>query len=190
MLNPEILLLGLALAIDAAVVSFAIGLLNHDGKTSTRIMRGLVTASAFGLFQFLMLWLGSYAGFVFTFSNYGYLYQLVVASLFVLIAAKFFHESFETDRKELTWGTLPLIIMGIATSVDALAAGVSFATLPRPYLIAGDIGIITFLLCGLFYLFSQFFKNIPEKWLLRLAGIIFLALGGNIVRTFIFKGAL
>ena len=187
MFSLEIVFLGLALAIDAAVVTFAIGLLQVHLSKAERIKRGLLVASVFGLFQFLMLWLGSYAGYLFSFSSYGYLFQFVIVTIFFLIAFKFIQESISEEDRELEWGFMPLLLLGFATSIDALVSGVSFGTLPQPYVAAGGVGIITFLVCGLFYLISQFFKKIPDKWLLRFAGLIFLILGAQILLAFFYK---
>ena len=181
MFTLEMILLGLALAIDAAVVSFAIGLVSNEIAPTEKVVRGVITASVFGLFQFLMLWLGSYGGFLFTFSGYGYLFSAIVAVVFFLIAAKFYHESVDESDRDLKWGFLSLIILAFATSVDALAAGISLGTLPHPHLSALEIGLITTLLCGIFYSMAHFFKNIPEKWLLRFASLIFFGLAANIV---------
>lgn len=175
MFTLETSLLGIALAIDAAVVSFTLGLLGpHFGK-------GAVVAMVFGLFQFLMLWLGSLGGYVFSFSSYGHLFQLVVASIFIIISIKVVQESFEAKKRELLWGPFQLVLLAFATSIDALAAGVSLGTLPMPHIAAIEVGIITFVLCGLAYASAGFVKNIPEKWLLRFAGIIFFFLGGEIL---------
>jgi putative Mn2+ efflux pump MntP len=137
-----------------------------------------------------MLWLGSYGGFVFSFSNYGHFYPLLIAGIFLTLSSKFFLDSFKTIHREIIWGILPLLALGLATSIDALASGLSLGTLPLTHLIALDIGLITFLLCLLFYGVAQIFKNIPEKWLLRLAGVIFLGLGLNIILVEFFKDIL
>ena len=59
MISLEITVLGLALAVDAAVVSFAMGLLSLKLSLQQKILRGLLITLTFGLFQFLMLWGGS-----------------------------------------------------------------------------------------------------------------------------------
>lgn len=187
MLSMPIIFLGLALAMDAAVVTFAVGLLNAELPVSHKILRGLIISSVFGLFQFLMLWLGSYGGFIFTFSSYGYLFQIVVAMVFFLISAKFYHESIDDEDRDLQWGIVPLLILGFATSIDALAAGISLGTLPLAHMAAGAVGVITFFSCAAFYALSMFFKNIPEKWLLRFACLIFLGLGVNSISGHIQK---
>lgn len=190
MFSIELILLGLALAMDAAVATFAIGLISHEVSPSEKAWRGFFLAGIFGLFQFGMLWLGSYGGSLFTFSDYGYLFQFVVAGIFLFIAAKLFHESTDEKEKEIAWSYLQLLGMGVVTSFDALAAGISFGTIPLAYIPALYVGLITFGVCALFYGLSQFFKDIPERWLLRFAGLIFLGLGGNIVWNSYMKGIL
>lgn len=172
MFSHEVLFLGLALAIDAAVVSFALGLLAVHLSKSEKINRGIAVTLCFGVFQFLMMWLGSFGGFLFAFSSYGYLSQFVVGAIFFLIAVKFFQESMNPEKKDLKWGALPLILLALATSIDALAAGISFGTLPNAYLSALEVGVITSFLCAGFYVMSQFLHHIPDRWLLRFAGLI------------------
>ena len=191
MFSLEIVLLGLALAIDAAVVTFAIGLLHHGMSPAEKIKRGLMISSAFGIFQFVMLWLGSYAGYLFTFSSFGYYFQFIVAIIFFILALKFVQESIKIEEKKIEWGLLPIIILAFATSIDAMASGVSLGTLPRAYFAAIEVGLITFSVCGGFYFISQFFRQIPDRWLLRLAAMIFLFLGIQIfwgLKHVFFKG--
>lgn len=185
MLDPQWLALGLALATDAAVVCFTLGLLNQAEKRRTLILRGLLAAGLMGLFQFLMLWLGSFGGYYLSFSHYGHHYPYVVASIFIVIAFKLFHDSITEEKEPLTWVPFTLLVLALGTSIDALGAGVSFGTFPQTYLIAADIGIVTFLLCSLFYHLARIFKRLPERWLLRLSGVVFLGLAVNILKGFV-----
>jgi len=191
MISMEIVLLGVALAIDAAVVTFAIGLLHLELSVVHRTHRGLIICSAFGIFQAVMLWLGSYAGYLFTFSSFGYYFQLAIAVIFFGLAVKFINESMNMEEKKHEWGLLPVIILAFATSIDAMAAGVSLGTIPNTHYVATEVGLITFLICGCFYFLSHFFREIPDRWLLRGASLIFIFLGAQTIWTiknYIFKG--
>lgn len=188
MFNPETLLLGLALAIDASVVSFAIGLLNEHSKRSVKLARGGLTALTFGFFQFFMLWLGSLGGYLFSFSNYGYLFPLVVSLIFLALSIKFFRDSFDVGENKVYWGLFPMLLLGLITSIDAMASGISLGTLPQSHMIALDIGVVTFVLCASSFSMAQFFRSLPGEWLLRLAGTIFLGLAGNSIWSTFFKG--
>ncbi len=186
MANLEIFFLGLALAIDAAVVTFALSLLNSHQILKVRIMRALLCSLLFGFFQFLMVWIGSQGGYFFSFSKWGFLYPTLVSMIFFILGMKFFHESSKKEKLELNWSFFPLIALGVATSIDALASGVSLGVLPRTYLIALDIGFITFFVCAIFATLAHFFKNIPDHWLLRFGGVIFMGLGVNALRSLLF----
>lgn len=190
MFPVEVLFLGFALAMDAAVVSFALGVLSINLSREEKIRRGFMVAVLFGLFQFLMLWLGSYGGFLFSFSKFGYLTQFIVSIIFLVIGLKLFQESVANDenKKDLEWKLVPMLLMGLITSIDALAAGVSLGTLPMAHVAAIEVGAITFFMVGLFFALSQFLHHIPEKWLLRLAGLIFTYLGLEIIWKYYLQG--
>lgn len=188
MITLEILLLGLGLAIDAGVVSFALGLTIADETRRVRFLKGFLIALIFGLFQFLMLWIGSYGGYLFTFSSYGYLSQVVVCGVFLLIGVKLFQEAGRDEQKELNWGLVSMFVLALVTSLDALAAGISLGTLPDARESAMKIGVITFFVCSAFYSVSFLFSSIPHRWLMRLGGIIFTGLGLRIVWHYISIG--
>lgn len=186
MFSTETTLLGLALALDAAVVSFAIGLLNSELGSLQRKTRGLIIASMFGVFQGLMIWLGSIGGYMLSFSQIGYIFQLVVGVLFIAIGVSVLKESFEEDDEKFEWGLAPLITLAVATSLDALAAGISFGTIPRAWVSALEIGIITTLVCISAYFSSRFLRKLPTKWILRFASVIFFLLGGRVIVDYYF----
>lgn len=191
MFSLEILLLGVALAIDAAVVTFAVGLLHLEMTVAQRTKRGLMICAAFGIFQAAMLWLGSYAGYLFSFSSFGYYYQIAIAAVFLGLAVKFLNESFNVEQKHHEWGVIPVIILAFATSIDAMAAGISLGTIPQAHYAAAEVGLITFFICGSFYFLSHFFRQIPDRWLLRLASVIFVLLCGQTIyaiKHLIFRG--
>lgn len=184
MFSLETTLLGVALALDAAIASFAIGIINIDLPRTQKISRGIFACGLFGVFQSLMVWLGSLGGYFFSFSNYGYLFQLVVILIFFAIGMGILQNSFKEEEDPIEWGFVPVLILAFATSVDALASGVSMGTLPLVYLSAIEIGLITFFICGLSYVSTKYLKSLPTKWLLRLASCIFFFLSGRILISY------
>lgn len=179
MFSMQTTLLGVALALDAAAMSFALGLLSLPFSRNEKIKRGAAVALVFGFFQFLMLWLGSIGGHLISFSSIGHLFHFIVAGIFLLIGIKVIQESMNEEIRELKWGLVPVMGLALITSIDALASGFSFGTLPGFRTEAVEVGVITFIVCGIFYLLSQFFQRIPERTMLRLAGGIFLFLSGQ-----------
>ncbi len=187
MISHQIILLGLALAVDAAVISFALGLLHEHEPVGKKLKNGFFSSLIFGLFQFAMIWFGSHAGYVFTFSRFGYYFQFVIGLIFFGIGFKCFKESLSSEDRIVVWGVLPVFLLGFATSIDALISGISLGAIPFAYLISLEVGVITFLMCALFYLGGQFFKKIPDRWLLRFAGLIFGFFGIEVFWT-MFRG--
>jgi len=181
MFSIESTLLGVALALDAAVVSFALGVLSLENLKRNRLIRGALICLAFGIFQGFMNWLGSLGGYFLTFSEYGHLFQLIVSMIFIILSLKFLQASFNQEKMSFEWGILPIIMLAIATSLDALAAGVSMGPLPFAHINSIEIGLITFFICAGAYGLSFIFKTLPTQWLLRLASGIFFFLGGRII---------
>ena len=190
MLTLDILILGLALAMDAAVASFALGVLGSDLPGHHKLARGLYLATLFGVFQFVMLWAGSRGGYYFSFSDYGHLFQLLIAGIFLLIGGKVVIDTFSDEEKPLTWGIVPSILIAIATSLDALAAGVSLGTLPEAHIAALEVGVITFFMSAGFYTVSLLTQKIPANWMQRVAGVIFIILGLRIILSYMRLGGL
>lgn len=190
MLTLDILILGLALAIDAAVATFALGVLGNGHSRTVKIGGAFYLAGLFGFFQFLMLWLGSRAGFFYMFSDYGHMFQLAIAGIFLLIGAKIMIDTFKNEDKKISWGLLPTVLVAIATSIDALAAGVSLGAMPETYLSALEVGGITFTLCLMFYFLSQVTTKIPDQWLQRFSGLTFLIMGIKVIFDYLRLGGM
>ena len=180
MFSIETTLLGVALALDAAVVSFALGILSLENLKTEKLFRGVVTCLAFGIFQGLMNWLGSIGGYFLTFSSYGHLFQIIVSLIFLILALRFFQTSFKGEEASINWGLLSVLVLAFATSMDALVAGISMGPLPMAHINSIEIGLITTLICAIAFNLSFYFKALPTHWLLRLASGIFFFLGGKI----------
>lgn len=145
----DTLLLAIALSMDAFAVSVCKGL--AIGKASKRSCA--LVGLWFGGFQALMPlvgWLLSNG-----FSAYIERYSAWVSfGLLALIGANMIREALSKDDEEEnasdTLAFMPMLIMAIATSIDALAVGVSFTaqgyTLPMVLVSIALIGVTTFIL--------------------------------------------
>ena len=137
----SIILLAIALSIDACVVSFSYGL----AFTENRFKNAIRLAACTGLFQGLMPVIGYYlTGFVKSFIEpYA---GFIVFAIFTYLGVKFIKEAFEKEKeKQLCIDLKCLLLVGIATSIDALAVGVSFAAMNVNIFIAVSIiAAITF----------------------------------------------
>ncbi|MDO4618134.1 MAG: manganese efflux pump MntP family protein [Clostridia bacterium] len=137
--------LGFGLAMDAFSASVTSGI--TIGKV--KIRNAAKIALFFGLFQFLMPVVGYLAGI--TFSGIIESFDHWVAFLLLLfIGGKMIFEAFHCDeevcqKNPLSVGTLT--VLAIATSIDALAVGVTFATINTPVLESSlIIGAVTFII--------------------------------------------
>lgn len=140
----EILLLGIGLSMDAFAVSICKGL----STKKLQFKHYLIVGAWFGGFQALMPTIGYFLGS--TFEQYITAFDHWVA--FVLLAAiganmikeSFFREESETSA---SFAFKTMLLMALATSIDALAVGITFALLPdvNVPLAVCLIGITTFL---------------------------------------------
>ena len=175
-----ITILGIAfsLAMDAFSVSVASGV-----KIPNPTFRHYFRFSwHFGLFQFLMPVTGYYAGILIAdiIREFDHWIALIILSV---IGIKMIWESFKKDnddsfeRKDPSRG-MTLVMLSIATSIDAAAVGLSFAALGIPVLFpAGVIGVVC-IFCSAFglYLGNKIGLKIG-KWAERFGGLVLVLLG-------------
>ncbi len=127
----SIILIAIGLAMDCFAVSITKGITCRKGQWS----RALLMALLFGLFQGGMPLIGFFAGVAFTEQIARYDHWIALA-LLGLIGGKMIWESLhgkdEESAKEadgLSFKTL--ILLAIATSIDALATGIIFVPTPE-----------------------------------------------------------
>ena len=157
----EILILSVAMAIDALIVSFSFGLI----LDKRRLFYSLLLAVSFGFFQFLMPILGwGLSTVVYDFlSMYS---KFVVFVVFMMLGIKFLKDSFENEEQAKISCLSVACIVGLsfATSIDALAAGVSIKFKDMGILFPSiSIGIITLVLSFFGFWSTKIFKKLPKK---------------------------
>ena len=139
-----ILLIAVALAMDAFTVSVAAGVV----ITKNRFRIALTLAICFGLFQGGMPLLGYIAGIAVS-DLVTFWAPWIGFLLLFAIGAKMCYEGITGGQDERTDYTSPIIILmlSVATSIDALAVGLGFAVLGSPILFpAIIIGTVTLIL--------------------------------------------
>lgn len=176
----DILILAIALSIDACVVSFSNGLVFTQNKR----VNSLMLACAVGLFQFLMPVIGFFAAQ--TVSKYVEPYDhWIVFIIFVLLGAKFIKDAFKEEKEEKIECFMCfkyILLVAVATSIDALGAGVSIAfTKTQIWFPAIIIGIITFINSLLGFWSGHLFKKFPTKNLEISGGLILIMLAFKIL---------
>ena len=146
----EVVILAVALSLDAFAVSIGLGSKNLRQTKSLALMSGIY----FGLFQALMPLIGYLGGMGVLGWIEGYA-QLLAFALLLLIGVKMIYESFsegiEEDIKKITHKVM--FILAVATSIDAMAAGFTLTLIEvNPLIACAIIGVTTFIfsLVGVF----------------------------------------
>ena len=175
-----IIILSVGLGVDAFSVAIGIGASN-DKKSWAPVLR---LAAAFGIFQFIMPIIGWLAGqtvveIIASFDHW------IAFSLLVLVGGKMIWEGFEKESDEekadQTRGW-PLLLLSIATSIDALAVGFSFSVLKNPILFpALIIGIICFVMTTVGMIFGKVLAKIFGKKVEIFGGLVLIAIGVKIL---------
>lgn len=122
--NIELLLISIALAMDAFSVSICKGLTMKNKFKRNR----LVLAISFSIFQILMPIIGYLLGFKFK-NNFINFSHIIAFSLLLLIGINMIKDSYSDDSLNSGLSIKELFGLSIATSIDALAIGVSFSFL-------------------------------------------------------------
>ena len=137
----ELILIGISLSMDAFAVSICKGL--SVGKIKPKHM--LIAGLWFGGFQALMPLIGYLLGS--TFEQYITSIDHWVAFILLgIIGINMIKESRETENdQDASFGFKAMLVLAVATSIDALAVGITFAFLKVDILLAITlIGITTF----------------------------------------------
>ena len=175
MLVIEIILIAVGLSMDAFAVAISKGL-----SIKKSYKQSLVIGLYFGIFQALMPLIGYFLGFSFE-SIVTRIDHYIAFTLLIIIGLSMILESNEDDiDNKIDFKTM--LILSIATSIDALAIGVTFAFLKVNIVLAiFIIGIITFVICMFGVLignkFGKFLKNKAQIF----GGIILILTGIKIL---------
>jgi manganese efflux pump family protein len=176
----SILIIAVGLGMDA--FSVAVGV----GASGRAVSWGAVfrLSACFGLFQFFMPVAGWFAGASVASVIAGYDHWIAFG-LLALVGGKMIIESFSGEAKvhatDPTKG-LTVAILSVATSIDALAVGFSFAFLQIPVFYPSIvIGIVAFLMtmCGM--LFGERLGVIFGKRVEIFGGILLIGIGVKIL---------
>lgn len=175
-----VFLVAVALGVDAFSVAIGIGAVN-SGKSWAPVLR---LATAFGLFQFAMPVAGWLAGL--TIVNIIAVYDHWVAfALLAYVGGKMIREGFGKESNEEKGDStrgLPLLLLSIATSIDALAVGFSFSVLKVPILFpAVIIGIVCFLMTAVGMIFGKGLAKLFGKKVEIFGGVVLIAIGVKII---------
>ena len=180
MKNWELILTAVALAMDAFAVAICKGLATPKATWKHFAVVGLW----FGGFQALMPLIGYFLGAAFE----SYIIKIdhwIAFVLLALIGAFMIKEAFEKEEECCDCSLAPrkMLVMAIATSIDALAIGISFGILPDVNITAAIsfIGIVTFAFCMVGVKIGNVFGAKYKSKAELAGGIILILLGTKIL---------
>lgn len=182
----ELLLIALALAVDATVYSFSYGLILKQRRTISSLWLALTV----GTYQAGMPLLGYLFGHELKDYVVGYA-SVLVLTVFSLLGGYIIYEAWNGDADEITDNSTPLrfpmlMLVGIVTAIDAFAVGsgmalgnigVNMHNTAQLIVAVGIIGAITFI-CSLSAFHSaRFLHHLPTRWLETTAGTLLISIG-------------
>lgn len=175
----ETFLIGVGLSMDALAVSVGKGLVAKRKSYRDALLLGIFFGGFQALMPFLGWWLGSaFAGFITQWDHW------IAFILLFIIGANMIRESFNEEAEEDD-GSLEikeLFLLAIATSIDALAVGVSFAFLDvNIWTSIAIIGTTTFVISFLGYCLGKRLGTKFEKHAGQVGGAVLILIGLKIL---------
>ena len=173
-----IILISIALAMDSFVVSVTGGALKKKVTQLDALKVGLV----FGGFQAIMPLIGYYLSIT-VISFIENVDHWIAFGLLVVIGIKLLYEGIRGEEGEINlFNNKNLVILGIATSIDALAVGLSIVTLELPLITTiVSIGIVAFVFSYVGVLIGKKLGVLIKRSACVLGGVILIGIGVKIL---------
>ena len=180
----EILLIAFGVAGDAFVVSICKGM-----TTQKRVKTAIVCGIWFALFQMIMPTIGYFLGS--TFAEYIESFDhWVDFVLLLLLGVNMLKESLKKDDEQNLKDDTSfksMFLLALATSIDALAVGITFALVKTNVILAiGVIGAITFACCVVGGLIGQKLGEKHKKLASIIGGLVLILIGLKILIEHLF----
>ena len=178
----ELLLLAVGLSMDAFAVSICKGL---SMKKAT-FKEGVICGTWFGGFQALMPLIGFFLGSVFATAIEAFDHW-VAFGLLAIIGINMLKEAFEKkcdcENHDADLSVKTMFVMAIATSIDAMAVGISLAMAGEVNIFTAVllIGVVTFAFCAAGVKIGNVFGSRFEKKAQIAGGVILILLGIKIL---------
>lgn len=182
-----LLILAFGLSFDSFAVSISSGLM----LPRISFMKACIIAFSLAFFQAMMPMIGWLAGLTIR-NQLAHLDHWIAFSLLALLGLKMIYESLKPEEHRNNFNPLKpavLITMSLATSIDALIVGVSFAFLETPdtplwmaiLLPVLIIGSVTYIMSMLGILFGKKAGDKLGKRMEMLGGLILIGIGVKIL---------
>ena len=175
----QIFLIAISLAMDAFSVSIAGGMKSQKAK----VIHAVKVAAFFGIFQAVMPLLGwligeAAKGFILSIDHW------VAFILLGFIGVNMIREARKDDgveRKDMLKTNI-LLMLAVATSIDAFIVGITLSLLQTPLLVSVTIiGIVTFVLSFVGFIFGKQLGALFGKKVEIAGGVVLILIGLNIL---------
>lgn len=195
----EIFLVAVSLSMDAFAVSVSAAACSKN----LRRAHMLRAAFAFGFFQFIMPLAGWLVGAAAS-GLIGRLDHWIAFALLAFVGGKMLVETYEEWRENPDAscpvdGEAPVkrdlsskritLLLAVATSLDALAVGISFAVIGKPaFMPSVVIGGVTFAICSLGFFFGKKAGILLGRYAQLAGGVTLVAIGAKILMSHLAAG--
>jgi len=172
------------IAVGLAMDAFAVSIVSGSAYKQLKVEHALRIAIFFGGFQAFMPLIGFLAGL--SVKEYIVNYDHWVAfGLLSAVGSKMIYESFKIGAAEKNFdpsNIFVLLVLSIATSIDALAIGVTLSLITSSIAVAVIIiGLVTFVLSYLGVFIGKKFGHFFENKIEAVGGLVLIGLGVKIL---------
>lgn len=176
----EILILTSMLAMDAFAASLSLGACLKDKRSQRRV--AFLCAVFFGGFQFAMLAIGWILANTFS-DTISSVDHYIAFGLLLIIGGHMIFEAIKGEEGKPLTGVKTILVLALATSIDALAAGITVKSLGVGLWLPSILtGVITFVLSGVGVLLACNLKSDKYPRLFdAIGGVVLVALGIKIL---------
>lgn len=185
----ELFIIAVSLAMDAFAVSISNGLM----LPKIRIRHAVTFGAFFGVFQFIMPLIGyflasSFSAYITAFDHW------IAFILLALIGGNMIKESFsdEEEDTEVVQANIMsfknLTMLAIATSIDALAVGVTFALVDSGniWFSCTVIGVVAFVISYIGVMLGKKISGVFQTYAARVGGCVLIIIGLKILIEHLF----
>ena len=177
----DIVILSVGLAMDAFAVSICKGLSVEKAEAKGYLAVGIW----FGLFQAIMPLIGYFLGSAFE-KTVDSVDHWIAFILLVLIGASMIKEAFSKseETKNASFSFKTMFVLALATSIDALAVGITLALTPQKlniFVSVGIIGLITAFISVAGFKVGNLFGSKYKSKAEFVGGVILILLGIKIL---------
>jgi len=169
-------IIALALSLDAFGVALCIGLNNQ-----TRFKNKVGFTMSFGLFQFLLSYVGAYAGFLF--NTYIASMPTIIGGMIIsVVGVIMIKEGFDNQGKCPLLRPKMYLILGVSVSIDAMVVGFTVLNNITNVILLKDtlfIGGVTLVMVAIAFIISKYLKKIEVigRYADYIGGVILIIFG-------------